>query len=249
MIHTLRSLSVLVLLSVGASLASAQDLESAKAVLVELEAAVKAKDEAGVSAAAGKVPAQFNGIEDKAMRGKLAGGLAKALKSKHVAGAHADVLAAVFALGDPKLAWKSVSKFMPNAKKTEEATEFQIAVVSGVGALAQKSAIAPLLELVSKAKDNKLAAAAAVSLGGYKDDVKNRVKIYVELVDIGLRIRPGRSTSKTVSPEAQARWMDVGAGIITALNTLTGRSEKDFEAHEELYKANKKKPKAIFPDE
>lgn len=243
-----RTTTFVLTLALLAASAFAQDVESAKSLVADIEAAIKAKDAGTVASLAMKVPAEFNGIEDKAMRGKLAAVLGKALKSKKLAEAHTDVLTALVEIDDPKLAWKIASKRMPNAKKVEEATDFQIATVMAAGKLAQKSAIKSLLELVTKSKDDKLSAAAAVALGGYKDDEKNRVSIYVELVDAGLKTRPGRSTSKQVSPEAQARWQTVGRGILIALNELTGRKEQDFETHEELYKSNKKKPKSIFED-
>lgn len=243
-----RFFAVLLLALAISPLAHAQDAEAVKALLAELQAATKAKDDSALSTAVAKVPALFNAGEDKALRGKLASALGKVLKAKGLDAAQTATLTALVELDDKKLAWKQMSKVMPNPKKVEEATEFQIAVVSAAGALGQKSALAPLLEIAAKAKDDKLAAASARSLGGFKEDPKLRVTAFEELISIGLRTRPGRSTSKQVSPEAQARWQDVGAGIVEALNALTGRTERDFETYEELYKDHKSKLDEIFPE-
>ena len=155
---------------------------------------------------------------------------------------------ALLALESLKAAWKVLSKLMPNVKKLEEATALQLAVVKAAGRMAQARAIKPLTELAYKSKDDKLRAAAALALGGYKDDKKNRVKLLEELIGIGKRTRPGRSTEKAVSPEARARWSAVGPSVVRALNNLTGHKERDFESWEQMYSDAKKKPSDLFLD-
>ena len=242
-------LAFVALLASAAPFAAAQDAEEIKALLLEVSTAAKAKDADAVAAAVKKVPDMYKGTEDKALRGKLVGELGKVLKNKKLGNARFDALAALVELEDPKAAWKYVSKAMPHPKKVDEGTELHLAAIEAAGRLAQKGAIGPLLDLAQKSKDNKLAAAAAQALGGYKDDKKNRVKIFVELISIGVRTRPGQTTQKPASATARARWQAVAPGLIKALNDLTGGSERDFESWETAYKENKKKPKALFKDD
>ena len=151
-------------------------------------------------------------------------------------------------LDDAKNAWKEVSKLLPTPK-VEEASELDLEVVRTAGKLAQGKASKALLELVKKAKDPQLSAAAARALGGFGADVKGRVQILEELVSLGKRTRPGTSTDKATSPEATKRWGLVGPAITEGLNGLTGRSLADFAAWEALFEENKSKLKALFPAE
>ena len=229
-----------------APVARAEGSDDVTALVTDLAAATKARDGAGASNAFKKVAAAYNGCEDKALRGKLLAAVGKALKSKHLGDARLDAVEALVSVEDAKAAWKVLSKTMPIPKKVDEATDLQLAVTAAAGKLAQSRAIKPLIEIAAKAKDDKLAAAGALALGGYKDDKKNRVMVLEELIDIGKRTRPGQSTTKNVSPEAQARWQLVGSGVVNALNNLTGQKFPTFEEWEVAYKADKKKPAALF---
>lgn len=223
--------------------------EEPKAVAGEIAAARKSKDDAATSAAVKKAADAYNATEDKAAKSALLGELGKVIKDKKMSEARLAAVATLVEIGDSKPCWKQLSRFMPNPKKTETASDLQLAVIAAAGSLASPSAIKPLTELAYKAKDNKAAGAAAFALGGYGKDKKSRVRLLVELIDIGLRTRPGRSTTKAVSPEAQQRWQVVGQGVVGGLNRLTGAEHSSFEEWESIFKDNKKKPGVLFNDD
>ena len=243
--------ALLPLLAVLALVLSAPDAlaeEGEVDLATEIETARKAKDDGGTQTAVKKVPAAYK-LAEKGDRGKLVGALGKVLKDKKLSDARHEAVDALVALQDPKPAWKQLSKVMPNPKKTEEADELQLAVVKAAGALAQKGAVKPLIEMASKAKDPNLAAEAAGALGGYREDEKGRVKIFEELMSIALKTRPGQSTTKNVSAAAQERWQKVGPRIVESFIRLTGRKETSFDNWEQLYKDNKKRLKDLFEED
>ena len=143
--------------------ARAEGADDVTALVTDLVAATKARDGAGASNAFKKVAAAYNGCEDKALRGKLLAAVGKALKSKHLGDARLDAVEALVSVEDGKAAWKVLSKAMPNPKKVDEATDLQLAVTAAAGKLAQSRALKPLIEIAAKAKDDKLAAAAALA--------------------------------------------------------------------------------------
>jgi len=226
----------------------AADVEEANALVDELETERKNKDPGAMIMAIEKVPAVYKSIDDKSARGKLLGALGKIAKDKKAAEARPAAVTALVQVEDPKPAWKQISKLMPGPK-VEEASDLDLAVVNAAGELAQSRALKPLYELLGKAKDNKLARAAGIALGGYGADKRGRVKVLEELIDTGKRIRPGRSTDKAVSPEATARWREVGPGITKGLNRLTGQDLGTFEEWEAVYKENKKRPSDLFVED
>jgi len=223
----------------------AEDENPVTALIAEMEQLRKAEDASGLATAVAKVPELYKGTEDSGARSKLRGELGKVVKDDDLGAARIAAVDALVALEDPKAAWGEMAKALPGPK-VEEANELELAVVVAAGKLSQSKAVKPLLELSAKAKDNKVAAAAAEALGGYREDKKERIKILEELISIGKRTRPGQSTSKGASQTAQERWGIVGPGIIKGLNGLTGRQETTFEAWETLYDQYKKTPKDLF---
>lgn len=195
-----------------------------------------------------EVPAVYQAEGAAPLQPKLRGLLGKIAKDKKMAAARITAVRTLGELEDPKHAWKEISSLLPTTK-VEEASELDFEVVRVAGKLAQGKASKPLLELVKKGKDAKLAGDAARALGGYRADVKGRVKILEELVSLGRRLRPGTSTDKATSPVATERWGHIGPGITAGLNGLTGREVSDFAGWETLYDENKSKLKSLFPAE
>jgi len=193
-----------------------------------------------------QVPQAYHASEAK-MQAKLRSELGKVAKDKKLGAARVAAVGALVRLDDAKHAWKEVGKLLPKPK-TEDATDLDLAVVRATGDLAQPKATKPLLELVAKAKDPKLAAAAARAIGGYKGHEKVRVKLLAEAVTLGRRLKPGQPAGgKAGSPDAQKRWELVGAALVQGLNELTGRDVQGFDAWVELWNEHKKSPKDLFP--
>lgn len=243
----MRSLLLVPLLFVlGLPVAAAEDeVDPAVTLLASLTELRKAEDVAGLVELVAEVPEVYKASENKSAKGKILGELGKIVKDDDLGAARRAAVEALVALENPKAAWKVLSKAMPGPK-VEEASVFQISIVKAAGVLAQSRAVKPLTELAYKAKDKEVAAAAAEALGGYRDDKRGRTKILEELITIGKRTRPGRSTEKAVSKEAQERWATVGPRVIKGLNDLTGRSESSFEDWEALWHDYKKRPKELF---
>ncbi|MHC5010531.1 MAG: hypothetical protein ACYTG6_06195 [Planctomycetota bacterium] len=221
------------------------DVEEAKALVERLQELRKAEDVGGLTAAIGQVPDVYKGIEDKSTRGKLRAELGKILRDKDMGDARLAAVTALVALEDPKLAWKELSKAMPD-RKIEEAQPLDLAIVKAAGALAQSRAIKPLLELAEKAKDNKLAAAAIEALGNFGSLTSQRVTVLEELMSIAIKTRPGQSTTVQISQEARERWAMLGPVIVKAMNELTGQRVVSFEDWELLYRDNKRNLRALF---
>ena len=241
-------LPVVLLLALGVPPAGAEDeVDPGKALLEQIQTLRKAEDGGALAEAVAKVPGIYKDSEDKSLKGKLRGELGKIVKDDDLGPARKAAVEALVALEDPKAAWKELRKSMPD-RKAEEVSELDLAVVRAAGVLAQSRAQKPLIELAYKAKDAGLASAACEALGGYKDDKRGRVKLLEELITIGRRTRPGRSTENNVSPEAQERWGKVAQGVIKGLNGLTGRQVSTFEDWESLWDDYKKRPKDLFVD-
>lgn len=241
-------LSAVLALSVLAAPALAEDeVDPGKALLKQLMTLRKAEDAAGLAKAAATVPEVYKASADKSLRGKLLGELGKVVKDDDLGAARLAAVDAIVAVEDPKAAWKTLARNLPGPK-VEEASEVDLAVVRAAGTLAQSRALKPLLELAAKAKQAEVAAAAAKALGGFNGDKRGRVKLLDELISIGKRTRPGRSTEKAVSEEAQKRWETVRPSLVAGLNKLTGRDEGSFEDWEALWDEYKKRPKQLFVD-
>ncbi len=227
-----------------------QKKEEALQLVDQLDALRKDKKTSEITEAIAKVPPMYKdeGLEDKGARGKLMGALGDIVKDDRLGAARNAAVEALVAMDDPKAAWKEIHRELPD-RDVEEATEFQLLVVKATGELAPSRAVKDLLELVEKAKDGQISKEAALALGGYSLDTRNRVKILDELVSLGRRFRPGYSADKGVSQSAQERWALVGPGIVGGLNRLTNRQIKTFEEWELLYDDNKKHLKDLFRDE
>ena len=246
MLHARRFAALALLLLLVAPAARAEDeVAPAQALLDEIAALTKAEEYGSLVDVLGKVPEMYKASEDDGLRDKLCAAMGKVARDKDAGDARLAAVAAFLELEAPKDAWKELSKLMPKGKE-DEATPLDLAVVAAAGTLGQTKSVKGLQELAMKAKDPAMAAAAAAALGGFREDKRGRAKILEELIKVGQRTRPGRSTDKAVSPEAMARWGAVERGVVTGLNGLTGRTLGNFEEWEALYKDNKKRPAALF---
>jgi hypothetical protein len=198
---------------------------------------------------AAKVPELFNAATDPAVKGPLADALGKIAKDKKAGDARVVAVEALAQLNDKKLAWKELKGLMPDVK-VEEASPLDLAVVKSAGTIAEDGAIDVLLTLGEKAKATPLAKEALTALAGYTAaDKKDKVKILDAALSLAVRIKPssGGSSNKTVSPEAQARFQEVGGAVVHTANTLTGR-KVNWEEWEVLYKENKKSLGKLLPE-
>ena len=238
----------LLVLGVGTAFAEEDAADPAQALLDEITALTKAEDFSALVEAFAKVPDVYKASENDGLRDKLRAAMGKVARDKDGGDARVAAVEAFLELEDPKGAWKELSKLMPKGKE-DEATAVDLAVVKAAGALAQSKSVKALGELAMKAKDPALAGAAAAALGGFREDNRNRGKILEELIKVGQRTRPGRSTTQNPSQTALERWAKVEPGVVQGLNGLTGRSISSFDEWEVLYKDNKKRPDALFLDE
>lgn len=236
--------ATLLLLSTAATHA---EEDAGKALIERLKTLQRAGDDGELATAIDEVAAVYKSEGAAPVQAKLRGALGKIAKDKKLGSARAAAVRALTELDDPKNAWKELSKLVPDAK-VAEASDLDLEVVRAAGRLAQPKAAKPLLELVKKGKDPKLAAASARALGGFGADLKGRVKILEDLVSLGKRLRPGQSTDKAAGSAATERWAAVGPAIAEGLNELTGRSLKDFESWEALVDENKRNLKSLFPE-
>ena len=252
--HRVRPVSLLAILvaailaCLAGTTARAEEDASGQELLDRITALQKSGEIGQLQGAIEEIPAVYQAEGSAPLQPKLRALLGKIAKDKKMASARVTAVRTLGELGDAKHAWKEISGLLP-APKVEEASELDLEVVRVAGKLAQPKASKPLLELVKKGKDAKLAGDAARALGGFGADVKGRVKILEELVSLGRRLRPGTSTDKATSPVALERWGLIGPGITAGLNGLTGREVSDFAGWETLYDENKSKLKSLFPAE
>jgi hypothetical protein len=228
---------------------AAEDAADPAALVLKIEELRKAKDESGMKAEVEKVPEIFNAATDPAVKGSLADALGKVAKDKKAGEAREAAVTALAALNDKKLAWKELKGLMPDVK-VEEPTALDLAVVKASGTIAEDGAIDLLLTLGEKAKATPLAKEAMQALSGYTAaDKKDKVKILDAALGLAVRIKPssGGQSNKNVSPEAQARFQEVGGAIVHTANTLTGR-KVNWEEWEVLYKENKKSLGKLLPE-
>lgn len=213
----------------------------AQALIVKLEAAKTARDNAAWTAALAEVGGLWEAC-DEADKKALASAIGHGVKAKDESVKIAAIQAFV-ATKDGEAAWKGGLKgALPDAK-TEVASVPELRAVEALKALHPEGAVAALLVLVQKAKDVKAAAAALMALGGYERS-KQRVTILSELVQALRNAMPSRSSAGVLSKSP--RWEEMGPVATPALNELTGRKEGDFSAWLQLYDENKKKPAALF---
>lgn len=108
-----------------------------------------------------------------------------------------------------------------------------MAAVEAAGEVADDSLVRPLLRIVDKTKDMKLAARAVHALGGFGDSKRYRERIVEELIDTLKRDmpaapKPGRDAGDTYLPAKNghagtSRWSVLSRAVPQSLNELTGR--------------------------
>lgn len=249
-VPTLTLLALVLALPAFADDEAKQRKEEALALAEQIDELRKDEKAAEAAEAAARVPDLYKleTLKDKGAKKKLLDALGDLAKEDDI-GMDARVagVEALIALEDPKPAWKELSRLMPS-DDVEEASDFDVLIVKAAGDLAQSRAIKDLEELLGKAKDSRLAKQAAISLGGFGADTRNRTKILDEMISLGRRIRPGRSMDKNVSQVAIDRWAAIEPGIVEGLNRLTNREIKNFEEWELLYEDNKRRLKDLFRD-
>jgi|GEM_PF-2261779 len=217
-----------------------------KAVVAEVDVAMKAKDESAVTVAAKKVPPLYKATTDGGARSAAAKGLASVVKSTKMTSARKDALDALVETEDGKEAWKHLQSAYP-ADDLEDETRWNVDIVKAVGALHPDGAIEKLIESFKKGKQPDFSAAAVLALGNYKTS-KQRQAILVEIVKAGKNMVPSRSASKNPSPEAQARWGVLNGAIGKALDTLTGDTVGDSVEWFKKVDEAKTNLKALFRD-
>jgi hypothetical protein len=250
---TLPLLAVLVLGVSAPAPARAADVDPAvaaaanlKAAAAELDAAVKAKDEAAVGAAAKKISGLYKDTEDAAARAAAAKALAGAIKNPKVGGARSEALAALVETEDAKEGGKALLSAYP-ADDVFDETKFNAEIVKALAHFHPEPAIDRLLETFKKAKQAELSAAAVTALGGYNAS-KQREKILAEVVKIAKNLQPGSTKDKAASPEAMERWGIIGGAIGPALDKLTNTRVGDTKAWIKKVDETKGSLKSLFAE-
>lgn len=253
----MRRLALLAALAFAASAAPARVADAAdapaadavsqiKALVAEIDAAEKAKDEAGLSSAVKKAPPLYKGTQDGAAKSSLLKAVAGVVKQSKMTTARKDAMAALVETEDGKEVWKHLQSAYPS-DDLEDETRWNCEFVKALGALHPDAAIDRLIETFRKAKQNDLSAAAVMALGGYHKS-KQRERILEEIVKAGKNMAPARSTSKNPSQEQQARWAAIEGPIGKALDELTGEPVGNAIEWFKRYDDNKKNLKALFKD-
>lgn len=215
-----------------------------KALLVDLDAAVKAKDEGAIVKAAKALPALFKSTQDGAMRTSIAKALGGVVKQNKMTTARGAALAALVETEDGKEAWKVLQGVYP-ADDVEDSERWNVEIVKAIGLLHPDGAIEKLLETFRKAKQDDLAATAVTALGNYGKS-KQREMVLTEIVKAGKNMVPSQGQGKNPSPETRARWATLSERIGKALDQLTGDSVGDPVEWFKKYDAGKKNIKAMF---
>jgi hypothetical protein len=218
------------------------DLDRAKTMLTDLAALRKAKDASGFQGELKNVVELHNKLEHGATRGKLQKELGAALKSKHLEGAHAAIIAALSELNDPKGAYKQLKRLLPGPKD-EEVDELAREAVRAVGKLAPDGAIKQLMDLGEKAKDRASAIAAIDALGGFRTS-KKRTAVLEGLIKLVMRFMPPRGVQ--AGEATIKRWEELGPPLVRALCALTGQKIGDPIEWLQMYKENKKNLDNLF---
>ena len=170
-----------VLLLVGArDVVLAEDMAPAptpaQALVVRLEAAKVARDNAAWAVALAEVGGLWEAADEADKKG-LASAVGQGVKAKDEAVQLASIQAFA-ATKDGEAAWKGgLKSALPDAK-TEVAAVPELRALEALRELHPDGAVQPLLALFEKAKDPKVSAAALGALGGYERS-KQRVAIQV----------------------------------------------------------------------
>lgn len=215
-----------------------------KAILLEMETALKAKDEGTITTAAKKLPPLYKSTQDGALRSSIAKGLGAVVKQNKMTTARKAALDALVETEDGKEAWKAIQGAYP-ADDVEDQERWNVDFVKAVGLLHPDGAIDKLLETFAKAKQSDFAGAAVAALGNYNES-KQRERILTEIVKAGKNMVPSRSKTANPSPEASARWGVVSEKIGKALDQLTGDSVGDPVEWFKKFDEGKKNIKAMF---
>jgi hypothetical protein len=197
-----------------------------KAVIAEIDAAEKAKDEQAIATATKRVSPLYKSTQDAGLRTSLAKALGGVVKNAKVGVfARRAALGALVETEDGPTAWKALSGAFPG-HDSEDPDKFDVDVVKAVGQLHPDGAIDVLLESFQKSKMAYLAAESVRALGNYGKS-KQRERILLEIVKIGKNMVPSRGKTAAASPETVARWGEVSGGIGQALDGLTGQKVGD----------------------
>jgi hypothetical protein len=230
----------------AADAAAADGAAALKSAAAEVDAAVKAKDDAAGGAAAKKIPPLYKGTTDAGARTAAAKALGSAVKNAKLAGGRKEALAALVETEDGKEGWKTLQGAYPADDAVDE-TMFNAEIVKAIGTFHQDAAIDRLLETYKKAKQAELSAGAVTALGGYHTS-KQRERILVDIVKTARNLAPGTTRDKAASPEATERWKTVGEATAAALDALTatkGGSAADWMKRVDEAKGNLK---SLFKD-
>lgn len=196
------------------------------AIVAEIDAAEKAKNEDGVQAGVKKVAPAYKATQDAALRGSLLKAAMSVVKNaKFSTPTRKMALTALVETEDGPACWKVMSGAYPK-DDAEDPEKFNQEYVKAVGALHPDGAVDVLLETFRKAKVPDVSANAVTGLGNYGKS-KHREKILAEVAKAAKNMIPSRSATKNPSKEAQDRWQAVGPAIGTALDTLTGQKVGD----------------------
>lgn len=232
-----------------AAIAADDSGAEAKALLAEIAKAQKDPDRAGLDAAVERVPDVHNGLGNKGLRGKLQAALGKVLRSKTAGNSKLTAAKAFARLDDPDGAFKQLAKAFPKPKE-KEAGPSQLEALRSTATLAPKSAIETLLKLMQKGKSLPAVNEAILALGVYGGN-KKRGAVLKGMLDVTSRhFAAARSAAQNPKGgDGDRAWKALGPSLIASLNKLTGQNHQTGEAWLEAYKANKKKPAALFTTE
>lgn len=215
---------------------------AAQALRTEIEAAKAAKDDAKWADGLKRIATLYPDASE-ADKKLLATEAGAGLKSK----SESVQLAALDALKgtkDGEAAWKAGLKGELPDVKAETAKPLELKVLEALQELHPDGAVQPLIALLQKAKDPKVAGAALQALGGYERS-KQRVAILEELVKILRNAKPGRASGGQQSAPTP-RWTEMEPKATPALNALTGQSVADLDTWFQMVEENKKRPAALF---
>jgi len=208
-----------------ASTPAADAAAEIKALIAEIDAGLKEKDDTRVTAAVKKAPGLYKSTQDQAVRGPLLKALGGLVKQVKLASARRAALTAIVDTEDGKEGYKALQGAYPK-NDVEDAERFNVEIVKAIGALHPDAAIDALVETFRKAEQHDLSAEAVTALGNYHKS-KQRERILEDIYKAGKIMIPSQSSSKQASPESRARWGVLGPAIGKALDTLTGDTVGD----------------------
>lgn len=214
----------------------------AQTLAEELDAAKAAKDEAKWAEGLKRIAALYpNATEaDKSLLMQAAGAGLKA-KSDTVQIAALD---AMVGSKDGDAAWKAGLRSELPDEKEETAKTFAFRAIAAVKDLHPDAAIQPLLTLLRKAKDPKVAAKSMEALGSYERS-KQRAMVLEELVKVIRGAMPSRSATKRSA--ATPKWTEMDPLVVPTLNALTGHTISDLGTWLKFIDEDgKKKPETLF---